>query len=299
MKNNIKTISQKVFLGTVITGVVLSSGVGVTQAETLTTSSISQTEQTTKYSSKVMETVRLSLGVKKHSTEVDNQINAMKKVEVMDIYMDSFGKKVKGKEVRKVVDEVFGADLNTISKMNYGSKLSSYTLPIMQNIRVSLNVAPDSTELDAKIMKMPKSEVMDRYIKVNHYSLTNNEIRILINDIFGVNLNGISGLEGAQLSIYSKGQWIIQSEKDLFKISSSLDDVSLYIESTDYLEKLTGSSEFPDSLAQKLINLGFTYTEVSGNYTYTHPTGESVPDALKTQTIGTVIQAIQEINANQ
>jgi len=299
VKNNIKTISQKIFLGTVITGVVLSSGVGVTQAETLTNSSISQTEQTTKYSSKVMETVRLSLGVKKHSTEVDNQINAMKKVEVMDIYMDSFGEKVKGKEVRKVVNEVFGADLNTISKMNYGSKLSSYTLPIMKDIRVSLNVAPDSTELDAKIMKMPKSEVMDRYIKVNDYSLTNNEIRILINDIFGVNLNGISGLEGAQLSIYSKGQWIIQSEKDLFKISSSLDDVSLYIESTDYLEKQTGSSEFPDSLAQKLINLGFTYAEVSGNYTYTHPTGESVPDALKTQTIGTVIQAIQEINANQ
>lgn len=294
-----KSLSKKILVGTLLTGLVLSNGVGTAQAESLTESTADQMEQATKYSSKVMKTVRTSLGIKKHSTDLDSQINKMSKVEIMDIYLESFGHKIKGNEVRKAVNEVFGADLNTISKMNYGSKLSSYTLPIMESIRASLNIATDSKKLDAKIMSMTKSEVMDRYIKEHDYSLTNNEIRTLINDIFGVNLNGISGLEHAQLSIYSKGQWITQSEKDLFKISSSLDDVSIYVESTDYFKAKTGSNEYPSSLDQKLINLGFIYDDIARNYTYTHPTGESVPDALKTQIIGTVIQTIQEVNANQ
>lgn len=297
LKNKKQSVTKKLFMGTLLTGVVISSGVGVAQAETIPTETINQVEQTTKYPSKVMKTVRSSLGISKHSTELDSQINTLTKIQVMDIYLESFGKKLKGNEVRKAVNDVFNIDLDVVSKNNYGSKLNSYNAPIMEALRVSFNQAPNSTLLDKRIMDLPKVEVMDRYIKEKGYALTFNENRELINNIFGVNLTGISGLENGQLSIYSKGQWVIQSNKDLFKISSSLDDVTLYVESTDYYKAQTGSSELPASLLATLINKGFTYDEIAGNYTYTNPTGESVPDADKTQIIGAIMGAIQQVNA--
>jgi hypothetical protein len=292
MKNTTKSLSLKLIIGTLIAGFAISSGVGITHAESLSATSSQQVEQTTKYPSKVMKTVRLSLGVEKHDTSSDSQINAMSQVEVMDRYLGSFGKKVKGKEVRKAVNAVFEIDLNTISEKNYGSKLIAYHVSVMESVRVSLDIAPDSTELDAQIMSMPKAEVMDRYIQVHDYSLTGAENRLLINQIFGVNLTGISGLEYAQLSINSKGQWVIQNDNDLFVISSSLDDVSLYVETTDYFAEQTGSSELPDSLKEKLTSTGFFYDEITGKYTYTNPTGESAPDAFKGQTIGAILTTI-------
>jgi hypothetical protein len=162
----------------------------------------------------------------------------------------------------------------------------------MESVRASLNIAPDSTELDAQIMQMPKAEVMDRYIEVHDYALTGAENRVVINQIFGMNLDGISGLEHAQLSIQSKGQWVIQNDNDLFVISSSLDDVSLFVGTTDYFKEQTGLTGLPESLIVKLINSGFVYDEASGNYTYTNPTGESAPDAFKGQTIGAILTII-------
>jgi hypothetical protein len=292
MKNTTKSLSTKLIIGTLVAGFAISSGVGITQAEIVTATESIQTEQATKYPSKVMETVRLTLGVEKHDTSLDGQINALSQVAVMDKYLGSFGNKVKGKEVRQAVNEVFNIDLDTISEKNYGSKLIAYHGSVMESVRVSLNIAPDSTELDAQIMSMPKAEVMDRYIQVNDYSLTGDENRLLINQIFGVNLTGISGLEHAQLSINSKGQWVIQNDNDLFVISSSLDDVSLYVGVTDYFVEQTGSNELPESLKAKLISFGFTYDEMSERYTYTNPTGESAPDAFKGQTIGAILTTI-------
>lgn len=298
MKNEKQSISRKILVSTILTGFLLSSGVGVgfAQSENITINNVNNYEQSTKYNKKVMENVRISLGVDKHSTQLDININNMTKLQVMDIYLDSFGKKIKGPEVRKAVYGVFNIDLDMISKMNYGSKLDSYSKPVMEKLRLSLNISSNSNKLDNKIMDMKKSEVMDRYIKESGYNLTYNELRTLINDVFGVNLTGISGLENGQLSIYSKGVWVIQNDNDLFKISSSLDDVSIYVEGTDYFEKLTGSRKLPDSLIDKLLSFGFTYDEVAGNYFYTNSSGESVPDADKTKTIGAIMQTIQELN---
>lgn len=288
MENKTKSFSQKIGMG----GFVISGGVGVSHAEIPSATSSYQAEQTTKYPSKVMETVRLSLDVDAYSTELDRQINVMSQVTAMDKYLVSFGDKLEGSEVREAVNEVFNINLNTISEMNYGSKLSIYPVFIMESVRESLNISPDSTELDAQIMNMPKAEIMDRHIQVHGNSLTGAENRVLINEIFGVNLDGISGAEHGQLSINSKGQWIIQNDNDLFVISSSLDDVSLYVNTTDYFKELTGSSEVPDSLRAKLISYGFIYDEVSGQLTYTNPTGESAPDAFKSQTIGAIVTTI-------
>ncbi|MDX1805775.1 MAG: hypothetical protein R3267_01960 [Paenisporosarcina sp.] len=219
----------------------------------------------------------------------------MPKVEVMDRYLESTGK-LKGKEIREAIKDVFGADLNYISEKNYGSKLSIYHVSVMESLRISLNVDSNSTELDAQIMAMTKNEVMDRFMEVHDFSLTGAQIRVLINQIFGVNLDGISGLEHLRISIYSKGLWILQGDTDLFVVSSSLDDVELYVASTDYFEETSGSNQLPDSLKQKLISIGFSYDADLDQFVYRNPTNESVPDAFKGQVIGSVVGTVMEFN---
>lgn len=238
-----------------------------------------------------MEAFSLNNGEEKISTN-------MPKVEVMDRYLESTGK-LKGKEIREAIKDVFGADLNYISEKNYGSKLSIYHVSVMESLRISLNVDSNSTELDAQIMAMTKNEVMDRFMEVHDFSLTGAQIRVLINQIFGVNLDGISGLEHLRISIYSKGLWILQGDTDLFVVSSSLDDVELYVASTDYFEETSGSNQLPDSLKQKLISIGFSYDADLDQFVYRNPTNESVPDAFKGQVIGSVVGTVMEFNKNK
>ncbi|MFC5604754.1 hypothetical protein [Sporosarcina koreensis] len=287
-----KTITKKLIVSTLLTVMVLSTsaGTGMVQAESIHTYSTQQ--QATKYPKKVMEAVRESFGVNKHSTEIDTKIESMPQVEVMDKYLESFGKKVKGNEVQKAVQGVFNIDLHEVSKNNYGNKLNSYAAAIMETLR-------DSEKLtDAEIMDLPKVKVMQAYIKAHDYPLTGPEIRVLINQIFGINLDGISGIAGLQLGINSKGTWIINTPTDMLVISSSHDDVELYVYTTDYWEQVTGTKEVPDSLKQYFADNGFTYDNVTGKYNWVNPTGESAPEAFKSQTIGMLIQTIMQVNAN-
>ena len=242
-----------------------------------------------------MEVFRMSQSVEKKSTELFRIKENMSKVEKMDRYLKSVGNKTNGKEVRETVKVVFGADLNYISEKNYGSNLSVYNIAVMESLRISLNVDANSPELDTQIMAMTKNEVMDRYIEVHDYSLTGAQSRILINQIFGVNLDGISGLEHSKVSIYSKGQWILQGDTNLFIVSSSLDDVELYVATTNYFEETSGSKQFPESLKQNLLSIGFSYDADLNQYIYRNPTNESVPDAFKGQVIGNVLGTIAEL----
>lgn len=232
----------------------------------------------------------MSRSVEKKSTEIEN----ISKVEVMDRYLKSVGRKTNGKEVREAVKIVFGVDLNFISEKNYGNKLSVYNVAVMESLRISLNADSNSSECDAQIMAMTKNEVMDRYIEVHEYSLTGAECRILINQIFGVNLDGISGLEHSKVSIFSKGQWILQGDTNLFIVSSSLDDVELYVTTTNYYEESVGSNQLPESLKEKLISIGFTYDADQYRFVYRNPTNESVPDSFKGQVIGNVLVSVTE-----
>jgi len=110
-----------------------------------------------------------------------------------------------------------------------------------------------------------------------------------------VNLDGISGLEHSKVSIYSKGQWILQGDTNLFIISSSLDDVELYVATTDHFEKTYGSNQLPESLKQKLNSNGFSYEDDQNRFVYRNPTNESVPDAFKGRVIGSVLGTIAEL----
>ncbi|WP_262499785.1 hypothetical protein [Planococcus sp. ANT_H30] len=290
MKIQFKKLMVSVFLISML----FTGGVGnVFAQETSTTvQQAQQQKQDTKYSKKVMEAVRVGLGEDAKSTQLDSVINKMPKVKVMDYYVASFGKKLKGNEVRRAVDEVFSVDLNLVSKKDYGSKLSIYSDEIMKSLRVSLKEGAESTAKDAKIMKMKKNEVMDRYIKEHDYALTGATNRTLINEIYGVNLEGISGLEYLQIAIYSKGQWIIKSDQDLFMLTSSLDDVDVSISTTPYFKKVTGSDQLPPSLKSQFLAMGFTYVEETNLLYYKDPAGHSVPDQFKGQVIGLLAKTV-------
>lgn len=294
MKIHVKNI----ILFTLVTSAALTGGVGSVFAQEAASNvnpqayEVQQNKQDAKYSKKVMKAVRVSLGVDAKYTGADGVIGKMPKVEVMDHYLASFGKKVKGNEVRLAVEEIFDIDLNYVSKMDYGSKLTIYPANVMESLRASLKEEPASTMQDARIMGMTKNEVMDRYMKEQDYALTGAESRILINQIFGVNLAGISTLEHMQLAVSSKGQWIVKSDQDLFVLESSLDDVDVSIYTTPYFKEVTGSDQLPDSLKTKLMDLGFTYNEEADLLYYKNPTGESVPDAFKGQVMGILIGTI-------
>ncbi|WKA53605.1 hypothetical protein [Planococcus shixiaomingii] len=298
MNVNLKLMATKSVLLVFLAGVFLNVGAGNVFAQDAAASADFLTyeaqlhEQDTKYSKKVMKAVRESLGTAAKSIQLNSVIETMPKVQVMDHYLTSFGDKIKGNEVRRAVEDVFYIDLSYISKMDYGSKLAIYPNNVMESLRISFDEKATSTTKDADIMKLAKNEVMDRYIKVHGYSLTGAEARKLINQIFGVNLDGISTLEHSQLAINSKGQWILKSDTDLFILESSLDDVDVSVYATEYFEELTGSKQLPDSLKSKLINMGFTYNESTELLYYKNPANESVPDAFKGQVLGTIVGTI-------
>lgn len=298
MKTQFKTASKIIILSSLVTSVALSGGTGSFLANAGAADSnpnvheLQLNEQDAKYSKKVMKAVRESLGENSKSTQSDDVIEQMPKVQVMDYYLASFGKKVKGNEARRAVEEIFGVDLDVISKENYGSQLAIYSEDVMRSLRVSFNEEPTSKKQDARIMELKKKEVMDRYIREHGYSLNGAQIRVLINQVFGVNLDGISTLEHSQLAISSKGQWILRSDTDLFILESSLDDVAVSVYATSYFEMVTGSKQLPESLKAKLMNLGFTYYPETELLYYENPTGESVPDAFKGQVLGSIVGTI-------
>ncbi len=290
MKNYIKMITKKAVLFSVITSIALTGGVGSTFAADAQSNSNPHTYEAkhataeTKYSKKVMKALEESLAANPSSVTIEK----MAKVEVMDRYLTSFGKKVKGNEVRVAVKEVFDIDLNLISKNNYGSKPETYPDTIMEAVHASFEDEPITPD---DIMALKKNEVMDRYIKMHDSKLSGQANRDLINAIFGVNLNGISKLEHSRLAIHSKGQWILKSDNDLFILKSSLDDVDVSIYATPYFKQLTGSNVLPASLVTQLTDRGFTYNADTQVLYYKDPKGNSVPDSFK----GGVISVLMPI----
>lgn len=291
MKIPFNTMTKKVVLFSMMTSIALTGGAGnafAADASAYSNPQAYEVQQEAKYSKKVMAALEESLAI----TPSVISIEQMPKVDVMDRYLASFGTKVKGDEVRLAVKEIFGIDLDIVSKNDYGSKLVIYPEPVMESLRASFNADPTSTEQDARIMELTKNAVMDRYIKEHDYTLSGAENRNLINQIFGVNLNGISTLERAQLAISSKGQWIVKSDTDLFILESSLDDVDVSVYVTPYFEQLTGSSESPESLVKSLTEMGFTYIEESQVLYYKDSNNQSVPDAFKGQVLKTILEVI-------
>jgi hypothetical protein len=183
---------------------------------------------------------------------------------------------------------VYDIDLERVSELGAGKQVSTYPTEITDGVKQVL--AHESIEdLDGYIQSLSKVEVMDLYLEYYGKKIEGPEIRRVINQIFGVNLDGISSLEGSGVSIFSKNQWISQYDNDLFVVHTGLTDVDVWVYPTEYFTEQTGLTELPTGLQNGLMALGFEYSEEKGTLYYANPTGESVPDQFKGHTLGTII----------
>ncbi|WP_164763035.1 hypothetical protein [Paenibacillus humicus] len=254
--------------------------------------------QNTKYPIEVMKAVRASLGADENSDEMDSQIITLAQVRVMDIFLESLGNPARGQVIRDTVGKVFGFDLDLMSQNDEGNLLASYNSEIMAGVRTYLGLASDDRSRDSAIMSLKKNDVMDHFLSAYGETIPGSDSRRIINYIFGVNIDGLSGLERSRLSVYSKGQWELNNQNDVLIIKSSKGDVDLYVGPTAYYVDKLGTDQLPPELVHALLSLGFTLDTDANLYTYHNVSGESVPDAFKGQVIGAIVTCIQTNFAN-
>lgn len=190
---------------------------------------------------------------------MSNQSRQMTKVEAMDNLMETFEKGINSSEIIHLIHHVFKFDLE-----------STPNLPTL-----------------------PRAAI-DAYLEHCGNKVTGAEIRMMINQNFGINLEALSALEGARISIYSKSQWMLRHDQDLFEIHTGIGDVDVRMVPTTYFTEQTGSRELPMDLINALTTLGFYYEEESGGYYFSNPAGEPVPDAFKGQTMMAIRKAIHQ-----
>ncbi|WP_338786486.1 hypothetical protein [Metabacillus sp. FJAT-53654] len=248
---------------------------------------ISSQLETSKYPIPIMTVIRKSLGVSSSSGEFDHIISGMSKIDVLKQYIKQVEIPITGMLFRKAVNDVFCLNLNKISDEGEGAKLLVYSDEIMEGLREALNIKNPSTESNKTIMSLKKAEVMDLYLKT--YNLhTYEEIIRIVNLIYGINLPGISSLEDSRISLFSKNQWLLQKDTNLFVVYTGKGDIDVKVYPTPYYIKQTGLTELPQELQNALLNLGFRFDIEKAAYYYQNPSGETVSDSFKGQTLNAI-----------
>ncbi|MHC8517357.1 hypothetical protein [Sporosarcina sp. ITBMC105] len=228
--------------------------------------------ETNKYPQNVVEAVAKVLELEVHEQQgaigTITKIDDMSKVNIMDIYVSTFDLPIDGKQICQCVKEVFGIQID-----------SKYVLPKKRDLRIDYVCGFNA-------------RLIDNYLKELQNQLTGQEIRLLINDIFGINLDAIDSLEKTQISLYSKGQWIVQQASDLYVVHTGIGDIDAWVLPTDYYIEQTGLKELPEQLQHNLSLIGYEYnSDIQGMY-YCNPTGEAVEDAFKGRTMRAILSCI-------
>ncbi|WP_260631214.1 hypothetical protein [Bacillus sp. S/N-304-OC-R1] len=231
-----------------------------------------------KYPSEIMEGVRTMLMQSLEGTlsdaEINEQIEALSKSKVMDHYLNSLKGTIGTIEICRAVNQIFGLDL--LTKLMLPDAIASLT-------------TLEGNDLTPKL-------AIDQYLNRCSSNLTGSEIRKMINQLFGINLDGISSLENSGISLYSKGQWISRQDFDLFVVHTGIGDIDVKVIPTAYFTEKTGSDHLPENLQQSLSSLGFYYDEEVGAFYYANPSGQAVPDAFKRKTMGAIMNAIEHMD---
>jgi len=118
------------------------------------------------------------------------------------------------------------------------------------------------------------------------------DIRGAINQMFGINLDALSALEGKRISLFSKRQWMVRDDSDLFEVRTGDGDADVSVFPTAYLLECLGPGELP--MLEPLTALGFTRNESDGGYYYASADGNAVADAFKGRTMATIMSAIRD-----
>jgi len=205
-------------------------------------------------------------GVLLTEAELENKLNCLTKLQVMDEYF-SLNNNISAETVFDFVLGVFAIDLKKAAVLN-------------------------SALLESLKNPSPK-DALDYLLSSKETAISGEAIRYMINDIFGVNLNGIVSLEGKRISLYSKDQWIVRGENDLFLVSTGKNDLDVRVETSDYFKKSTGLESIPSDLAETLEEVGFDCHENKYCY-YATPDKKPVPDAFKGRTLGLLMKLIEE-----
>ncbi|MFU8648729.1 hypothetical protein ACNA06_15585 [Lysinibacillus sp. RSDA_15] len=191
----------------------------------------------------------------------------MKKSEMMDQYLDTYKGKASSTDIWHVVDLIYKINLDET--------------PIVNKEMVGTSA-------------FSGREVIDSFLQQYAGDITGARVRSILNEMFGVNLDAISSLEGARISLYSKDQWIVQHEKDLFVVHTGAGDIDVKVYSTNYFFEQTGLKELPTNLTHELASIGYYFDDTMDSYYFSNPTGEAVSDAFKGKTMGAILGVIQQ-----
>ncbi|MDN7246193.1 hypothetical protein [Planococcus shenhongbingii] len=196
------------------------------------------------------------------------------KVELMDQCISSLEGEINGLVICRAIQQAFGMDL-------YKARILDKELAL-QAVHLSSPTLP------------PSAAAIDIYIEQHGQAVSGSEIRAVLNRIFGTNLEGISALHQQRISLYSKDQWIVRNDKDLFLVHTGTNDVDVKVVPTAYFTEKTGMDSLPEDLQQELSNLGFSFDEQVDAYYFCNPNGKAVLDLFKRQTMGAIHRAIQK-----
>lgn len=246
----------------------------------------------TKYHYDIMSVLRESLGSSPRSIAHDHIINKMTKINVIERYFSFTDLPITSDRFKRVLNQVFGLNLNKISEDGEGAKLFIYPEEIMVCLRKKFSQINSTIELDQHIMNLKKSEVMDIFIKTNN-SKTYEDMITIIKLIYGINLQGISSLEHSRISLYTKNQWLLKNDRDLFVVYTGKGDIDVRVYPTTYYIEKTGLNEIPLTLQHALNTIGFTYKREFHAYYYKNINGETVPDSFKGQTLRAIRSVIE------
>ncbi|WP_050181018.1 hypothetical protein [Domibacillus robiginosus] len=218
----------------------------------------------------VKEAIKKEKGHFVSDAELSAYIRVTPKAVLMDLCMDLFKEELSVADIFHVIKNTYHIDLNekTLLPKQKARVLQAYSLK----------------ESDAAVASLP-AIAMDLQVKQHEGSLTSADVRTMVNQLFGINLAGISELDAARISLYSKGQWLSQSETNLFIVYTGTGDIDARIVPTDYFTEKTGLKIVPDDLQQSLATLGFYYDETIQSVYYTNPSGEAVPNDFKVKTM--------------
>lgn len=191
----------------------------------------------------------------------------MGKLELMDSLLDQHHHKMTSVEIFEIVDRLFGFDLTAT--------------PVLYKDYNALG--PETTS----------RRIIDEYMEGLENELKGSEIREMINKMFGINLEAVAKLDGKRISLYSKNQWILQNDTDLFVVYTGPKDVDVKIYPTPFFTAKTGLKRLPDELSTLLEDLGYHYNTKLQSHYYSNPTGEAVSDQFKGQTMMSISKVIQ------
>lgn len=222
---------------------------------------------------KMKEALRKKLKGSVADMDLDSQLNTMTKAEMMDSYLCSFRSPPGAAEICQAVEKSFGIDLEAAPVLPQAQKHLQTT--------VSSAMSPSRTAIHS-------------YLADCGPVLTGDDARTMINHLFGVNLTAISALEKARISLYSKGQWIIQHDTDLFVVDTANKDADVRVSPTEYFIKQTGLHALPVELQRALSRLGFCCDKQTGSYYFSNPDGQAVSDSFKGQTMRAIGEVIQQ-----